>query len=95
MTPRQLLGCAIFFCSFQAWPVWSQEAILPQGDPRVRAEDAAAQKETRDSRMKQQGQGSNYRVDGERPQSAGKPAPSLEPRKTTSLAKTPALRIRR
>ena len=75
MTPRQLLGCAIFFCSFQAWPVWGQDAILPQGDPRVRAEDAAAQKETRDSRMKQQGQGSNYRVDGERPQSASKSAP--------------------
>ena len=72
MTPHQLLGCAICFCSFQAWPVWGQEAILPQGDPRLRAEDAAAQKETRDSRMKQQGQGSNYRVDGERPPSAGK-----------------------
>ena len=41
----------------------------------TRAEDAAAQKETRDSRMKQQGQGSNYRVDGERQQSAGKSAP--------------------
>ena len=34
MTPRQLLDCAIFLCSFQAWPVWGQEAILPQGDPQ-------------------------------------------------------------
>ena len=95
MTPRQLLGCAIFFCSFQTWPAWAQEAILPQGDPRLRAEDAAAQKETRDSRMKQQGQGSNYRVDGERPRLPVNRPPSLEPRKTTSPARTPALRIRR
>jgi len=74
MRPRQLLGCAVVSCFFQTSLVWSQEAILPQGDPRLRTEDSVTQKETRDSRLKQQGQGSNYRVEGERQQSAGKSA---------------------
>jgi len=42
------------------------DAILPQGDPRLRSTPAEeAMKETRDSRLAQQGQGERYRVDGE------------------------------
>jgi hypothetical protein len=44
---------------------FSQEAILPQGDPRLRDQGASQQREdAKDSRMKQQGQGPNYRVEG-------------------------------
>jgi hypothetical protein len=53
---------AIFW---QVAPVFSQEAILPQGDPRLRDKPAdARQQEAEDSRLKQQGQGPNYRVQG-------------------------------
>jgi len=45
----------------------SADAILPHGDPRLRDSDAerARQEEIRDSRLRQQGQGPNYRVEGE------------------------------
>lgn len=49
-------------------PVFAQDAILPQGDPRLRSteEERARQEDIRDSRLKQQGQGSNYHIEGER-----------------------------
>ncbi|HJT19136.1 MAG TPA: hypothetical protein VJ746_01620 [Nitrospira sp.] len=45
----------------------AQDAILPQGDPRLNnsPEEQARRDEARDSRLKQQGQGPNYRVEGE------------------------------
>jgi hypothetical protein len=45
----------------------AQEAILPKGDPRLQqsAEERAKREDIRDSRLKQQGQGPNYRVEGE------------------------------
>jgi hypothetical protein len=45
----------------------AQDAILPQGDPRLNnsPEEQARRDATRDSRLKQQGQGPNYRVEGE------------------------------
>lgn len=50
---------------WQAAPVLSQEAILPQGDPRLRDQPADGQQQDGgDSRLKQQGQGPNYRVQG-------------------------------
>ena len=50
---------------WQAAPVFSQEAILPQGDPRLRDQPAEGQQqERRDARLKQQGQGPNYRAQG-------------------------------
>jgi hypothetical protein len=46
--------------------VMAQDAILPHGDPRLQTveQESARQKEARDERLKQQGQGPNYRVDG-------------------------------
>ena len=44
-----------------------KDAILPQGDPRIQGTDAAEQDrrdEIRKDRLKQQGQGENYRVEG-------------------------------
>ncbi len=50
---------------WQAAPVFSQEAILPQGDPRLREQPAEGQRQERgDARLKQQGQGPNYRAQG-------------------------------
>jgi|RhiMetdeSRZDD1v2_1073273.scaffolds.fasta_scaffold304142_2 hypothetical protein len=49
----------------QATPVFSQEAILPQGDPRLRDQSRdRQQQDAAESRLKQQGQGPNYRVQG-------------------------------
>jgi hypothetical protein len=42
---------------------FAQDAILPQGDPRLRNE--AQREEMHDQRLKQQGQGENYRIEGE------------------------------
>jgi hypothetical protein len=42
----------------------AEDAILPHGDPRLR-ENAQRQEDIRDSRLKQQGQGPNYRVEGQ------------------------------
>ncbi len=44
------------------------DAILPQGDPRLQASDAEEhnrREEIRKNRLKQQGQGENYRIEGE------------------------------
>jgi hypothetical protein len=50
----------------QAIPALCQDAILPQGDPRLRddAQDSQRRDAVRDRRLKQQGQGSGYRVEG-------------------------------
>lgn len=59
---------AVFFCS--TWGpvlVAAKDAILPQGDPRLQQSEAADQdrrEEIRSNRLKQQGQGENYRVEG-------------------------------
>jgi hypothetical protein len=60
---------SMFVCLlFQAVPALSQDAILPQGDPRLRDDPQQAEQReaARDSRMKQQGQGPDYRVEGKR-----------------------------
>ncbi len=58
------LSCFAFWTSL----VSARDAILPQGDPRFQQSDAAeqeAREEIRKNRLKQQGQGDNYRVEGE------------------------------
>jgi hypothetical protein len=51
---------------------FSQEAILPQGDPKLRDQAGEQQgEEAKDLRMKQQGQGPNYRVEGKPQAGAG------------------------
>ena len=50
------------------FPASAADAILPQGDPRLQGHDVAEQdqrEEIRKSRLKQQGQGENYRIEGE------------------------------
>ena len=45
----------------------AKDAILPQGDPRLKEPEATEQdrrEETRKNRLKQQGQAENYRVEG-------------------------------
>ena len=71
MTPTQTLGSAILMLSIHVVPALSQDAILPQGDPRLRGTQAE-QEDIRDKRLKQQGQGPNYRVEGERQRPTGK-----------------------
>jgi hypothetical protein len=67
MNRRWFVGCAIMGLLWQAVPVLSREAILPQGDPRLREQASEeADSETRNRRLKQQGQGEHYRVEGER-----------------------------
>lgn len=61
-THRCLIASALVLSSV-ATSVSAQDAILPQGDPRLNP-DERAQEAIRDSRMKQQGQGPNYRVEG-------------------------------
>jgi hypothetical protein len=65
MNTRWFVAYLIMVVWWQAAPVFSQEAILPHGDPRLRDLPAdAQQQEAKDSRLKQQGQGPNYRVEG-------------------------------
>jgi len=71
MTRTQAFGSAILLLSIHAVPALSQDAILPQGDPRLRGTQTQ-QEDIRDKRLKQQGQGPNYRVEGERQRPAGK-----------------------
>jgi hypothetical protein len=64
---RQML---FVLSGFALWTslVSARDAILPQGDPRPQQSDAAEQErreEIRKNRLKQQGQGENYRVEGE------------------------------
>jgi hypothetical protein len=68
MMPTTRLACyAILCCVAQSLPVWGQEPILPHGDPRKQSteEEQARRDDIRDQRLKQQGQGSNYRIEGE------------------------------
>jgi hypothetical protein len=68
---KRIVHRGLMICVWSALSVsivWAQEAILPQGDPRLQQPDAAAQdrqEEIRKNRLKQQGQGENYRVEGE------------------------------
>lgn len=81
MTVRMILVMsALFCCGAYMTPVFGQEAILPHGDPRLRGteSDTAAREQLRDSRLKQQGQGSNYRIDGEPQPSAGPGDPTTD-----------------
>ncbi len=59
----------ILFCSgLWASCVSAGDAILPHGDPRLQESGPAEQarrEEIRKNRLKQQGQGENYRVEGE------------------------------
>lgn len=65
MNTRWFVAYLITAALWQGAPVFSQEAILPQGDPRLRDKPADAQQQgAGDSRLKQQGQGPNYRVEG-------------------------------
>ena len=62
-----------------AGSAWSQDAILPQGDPRMREESGQQQRgEARDKRLKQQGQGSDYRIQG-KPQGGSEGATAGDP----------------
>lgn len=61
---RVVVFCGALWTSF----VSAEEAILPQGDPKLQESDAAEQarrEEMRKNRLKQQGQSENYRVAGE------------------------------
>ena len=65
-TQRRLI---IFALMWVVPPLTSmaEDAILPHGDPRLRdnVQDMQRQEDIRDSRLKQQGQGPNYRVEGQ------------------------------
>jgi hypothetical protein len=65
MNTHRFVAYAIAGVLCQAVSAFSQEAILPQGDPRLRDSDEE-RAEVRDSRLKQQGQGKDYRVEGKR-----------------------------
>ncbi|WP_447598173.1 hypothetical protein [Nitrospira sp. Nam80] len=69
----QLLCYAIVWCSVQIITASAQEPILPHGDPRAQSSEAdrAHREDIRDRHLKQQGQGSNYRIEGEQQSSAG------------------------
>lgn len=59
--------CAVVCNAIVVPSVMAKDAILPHGDPRLQKSDAAEpdrRDEIRDSRLKQQGQGENYRVEG-------------------------------
>ena len=53
-------------------PAMAQKAILPQGDPTESSQDPTESSQEqrddiRDKRLKQQGQGPNYRIEGKSP----------------------------
>ncbi len=64
MRTTTLIGIALVCSAVHTIPVFGQDAILPHGDPRLR-DDAQRRDEIRDNRLKQQGQGPNYRIEGE------------------------------
>jgi hypothetical protein len=83
----------IIFCI----PVWAslvlaRDAILPQGHPRLQESDTSEQdrrEEIRRNRLKQQGQGDNYRIEGERQGGTDRSIPDPSPglgRQDTGLA---------
>jgi hypothetical protein len=83
ISTTRLVCSAVLCCAVQSLPVFAQEPILPHGDPRKQSseEEKARRGDIRDQRLKQQGQGSNYRIEGE-PQpsaNAGSPDESNEP----------------
>ena len=65
MNTQWFVAYAVMSVLCQAVPAFSQEAILPQGDPRLR--DAVEERaEARDRRLKQQGQGGEGQASGMR-----------------------------
>ena len=73
MSRLQLICYAAVWCSVQVVTASAQEAILPHGDPRMQSSEAdrAHRDDIRDRHLKQQGQGSHYRVEGNPQPSAG------------------------
>ena len=70
-----IAGIAIAGILCQAVPALAQEAILPQGDPRLQDQSGEQQRnDARERRLNQQGQGADYRVQG-KPQ-GGRQAPT-------------------
>src|SRR4029078_10648843 len=91
MNRHWFVACAVTGLMVQAGSAFSQEAILPQGVPglRDRGEEKQQREDARDSRMKQQGQGPNYRVQGKSQGGAGgatEGAPQGSSRQETGLA---------
>jgi hypothetical protein len=79
MNTQWFIAYAIVGLLCQSVPVAAQEAILPQGDPRLREEpDEQARAKARDKRLKQQGQGEDYRVEG-KPQGGKQSSTAGEP----------------
>ena len=83
MSFTRCIHVALAWFLVQGLPALAQEPILPHGDPRLQSsdEERARRDEIRDQRLKQQGQGSNYRIEGERqgspehmPPSSGDPS---------------------
>lgn len=81
ITILPLIGLGLaFFLQGSLSAAMAQDAILPHGDPRLQTveQQSTRDKEAHDERLKQQGQGSNYRVDGVRQGGTDKPASSRE-----------------
>lgn len=82
----------IFVCACLALMpsfVSAQDAILPYGDPQLQksdAEEQARREEIRKNRLKQQGQGEQYRVEGEL--QGGSEGPKADPAKGHDRQKT-------
>jgi hypothetical protein len=64
MNTQRFVAYAIIGVLCQSVPVMAQEAILPQGDPRLREQPDDQRAQARERRLKQQGQGKDYRVEG-------------------------------
>jgi hypothetical protein len=67
MNIRAVIYYALLCSTVPAVSALAQDAILPHGDPRARdtEAEAARREQIRDERLKQQGQGPNYRIEGE------------------------------
>ena len=67
MNAQKVVLSVIIGMLCQTVPVFSQDAILPQGDPRLRDQPSEQQgDEIRQRRLEQQGQGPDLRVQGKR-----------------------------
>src|SRR5262245_38568560 len=66
MNTQWFVAYAIMGVLCPSVPAFSQEAILPQGDPRLQGQSSDQEREIHDQRLKQQGQGKDYRVEGKR-----------------------------
>jgi hypothetical protein len=67
MHTHWFVAYAIFGILGQSVPAFSQEAILPHGDPRLHEQPSEQQREEiRQRRLKQQGQGADHRVQEKR-----------------------------